>query len=109
MIDLCKDNFDRELESTSNLIVIDLYAEWCGPCKMLAPHLEELDSELSGIKFARINVDKEVELAELFKVREIPMLAFVKNNVLLDFDVGYRTKEQLISLIKEMDKNEDKA
>ena len=109
MIDLRSENFDSVLESTSELILIDLYAEWCGPCKMIAPHLEELECEIPRIKFARINIDSEPRLAKLFKVREIPMLAFVKNNVFLDFAIGYRTKNEISELIKEMDKNEDKA
>lgn len=101
MTDINEKNFKAEVEEAKGLVVIDLYADWCGPCKMIAPHLHELEGEYPNVKFARINVDSEPKLAELFRVSSIPMVAFVKDNVFLDFSVGYVPKENLSELIKE--------
>ena len=98
---LTKDNFKLEVEEYSGLCVIDLYADWCGPCKMLAPILSELEGEYTDVKFCKVNVDNERELAELFKVSSIPLVAFVKNNTYLDMSVGYVPKEKLAGLIEE--------
>ncbi len=92
-------NFKSEVEEYRGLVVIDLYADWCGPCKMLAPIIEELEKENPDVKFAKINVDDERELAMQFKVQSIPMIAFVKDDTLLDVSVGYVPKEKLLSLI----------
>ncbi|MBR5817915.1 MAG: thioredoxin [Clostridia bacterium] len=101
MIKLTKENFKSEVEESSVLSVIDLYADWCGPCKMLSPILEELEREYPNVKFFKINVDEEEELAREFRVKSIPMVAFVKDNTFLDFSVGYVPKESLAELIEQ--------
>lgn len=98
---ITKDNFKSEVEEFGGLAVIDLYADWCGPCRMLAPVLAELEGEYPEVKFCKINVDDEPELARAFKVTNIPMVAFVKDNTFLDFSVGYVPKEKLKGLIEE--------
>lgn len=98
---LTKDNFKAEVESCENLVVIDLWASWCGPCRMLAPVLDELERDYPGVKFCKINVDEQPELAAMFKVESIPMLAFVKNNTFLDFSVGYVPRANIEKLIEE--------
>ena len=98
---ITKDNFKSEVEEFGGLAVIDLYADWCGPCRMLAPVLAELEGEYPEVKFCKINVDNEPELARAFKVTNIPMVAFVKDNTFLDFSVGYVPKEKLKGLIEE--------
>ena len=98
---ITKDNFKAEIEEYSGLAVIDLYADWCGPCKMLAPILSELEGEYPDVKFCKVNVDNEREIASLFKVQSIPLVAFVKNNTYLDMSVGYVPKDKLASMIKE--------
>lgn len=97
-----KDNFEKEVEEHTGLVVIDLYADWCGPCKMLAPVLEELEGEYPQVKFCKINVDNDLELARSFKVESIPMVAFVKDNTFIDVSVGYVPKAKLAGII---DKN----
>ncbi len=109
MLKLTESNFNSEIENSSTLVVIDLYADWCGPCKMLAPHFSALESELAEIKFCKINVDEEPKLAELFHVSSIPMIAYVKNNVFLDFSVGYMEKEELRKKILEMNCSENQV
>jgi thioredoxin 1 len=101
MQELTKENFNRILEETKELIVIDIYATWCAPCRMLAPILEQIETEHSDVKFYKINVDNEREIAEMFRVESIPMIAFVKNNTFLDFSIGLVPKESLEKLIEE--------
>ena len=101
MLNITKENFEAEVEKAESLVVIDLYADWCGPCKMLAPVIEELEREYPDVKFGKINVDNEPELTALFKVQSIPYIALVKNNTFLDFSVGYVPKDTLVRLIEE--------
>ena len=101
MIVITKDNFNSEVEEFSGLAVIDLYADWCGPCRMLAPVLAELEGEYPEVKFCKINVDNEPDLARAFNVKNIPMVAFVKDNTFVDLSVGYVPKEKLAKMIEE--------
>ena len=96
---LTKENFNSEVENHKGLIIIDLYADWCGPCKMLAPVIGELEGENPDVKFCKVNVDNEPELASMFKVTSIPMIAAVKDNTFLDMSVGYVPKASLQKLI----------
>ena len=98
---LTKNNFNSEVEEYKGLILIDLFATWCGPCMMLAPIIDELEGEYPDVKFCKINVDDEPELARMFKVQSIPMIALVKDNTFLDMSVGYVPKEKLKGLIEE--------
>ena len=101
MLQLTKDNFKTEVEEYKGLVIIDLYADWCGPCKMLAPILDELEEEYTDVKFCKINVDNERELAMAFKVESIPMIAAVKDNTFVDVSVGYVPKSKLEKLIND--------
>ena len=101
MIIITKDNFKSEVEEFSGLAVIDLYADWCGPCRMLAPVLAELEAEYPDVKFCKINVDDEPELARAFNVKNIPMVAFVKDNTFADVSVGYVPKDTLKKLVED--------
>ena len=100
MINITKENFEAEVEKSDRLVVIDLYADWCGPCKMLAPTLEELEREYPDVKFGKINVDEQPELTALFKTESIPYIALVKDNTFVDFSVGYVPKATLVRLIE---------
>ena len=101
MIDITKENFEDEVEQSDRLAVIDLYADWCGPCKLLAPIMEELEREYPNVKFCKINVDREPELTAIFKTESIPYVALVKDNTFVDFSVGYVPKATLVKLIEE--------
>lgn len=98
---ITKENFEKEVERHEGLVVIDIYADWCGPCKMLAPVIHELEEEYPDVKFCKINVDDERELALQFKVTSIPTVAFVKDNVFVDVSVGYVEKAKLAAIIEE--------
>lgn len=101
MLVITEKNFEEEVEKSEKLCVIDLYADWCGPCRMLAPVLEELESEYSDVKFCKVNVDNSPEIARMFKVESIPLVAFVKNNTYLDMSLGYVPKAKLASMIEQ--------
>lgn len=96
---ITKDNFEKEVEQFDGLSVIDLYADWCGPCRMLAPILLELEREFTDVKFCKLNIEKEREIASLFKIDSVPTVAFVKDDTFLDLSVGYVEKQVLYDMI----------
>jgi len=98
---ITKDNFKSEVEEAKGLVVLDLYADWCGPCRMLAPTLSELEKEYPDVKFCKVNVDDDPDIARLFKVQSIPFIALVKDNVFLDMSVGFVPKATIAKLIEE--------
>ena len=101
MLVITANNFEEEIEKSDKLCVIDLYADWCGPCRMLAPVLAELETEYPDVKFCKVNVDNEPEIARMFRVESIPLIAFVKNNTYVDMSVGYVPKATLAAKIEE--------
>ena len=101
MTNLTSENFKREVEEHEGLVVIDIWASWCGPCMMLAPVIDELEAEYPDVKFCKINVDEERELALSFKVESIPTVAFVKDNTFIDVSVGFVPKAKLAAMIEE--------
>jgi thioredoxin 1 len=93
-------NFDAEVLKSAEPVVIDFWAEWCGPCKMIGPSLEEISVEMAGkVKIAKINVDDNPELAARYGVRGIPMLAIIKNGEMADQITGARPKSALSAWI----------
>ena len=101
MIVITEKNFSVEVEQSEKLCIIDLYADWCAPCRMIARTIEELEKENPDIKFCKINVDEEENLARAFGVSSIPMVAAVKNNTFIDASVGLVPKSALQKLIDE--------
>ncbi len=99
MTNLTKDNFNSEVENYKGLVIIDIWATWCGPCRMIAPILDEVAKEMPDVKFCKINVDEEPELARMFKVESIPMIAAVKDNTFVDVSVGYIPKDALVAFV----------
>ena len=93
-----KHNFNDVVE-TDKKILIDFYADWCGPCKMMAPVVEEISNEFPDIIVGKVNVDEEGELAELFNISSIPLLCLVKYKKLVDQSLGVTSKEELIKMI----------
>lgn len=97
------DNFLSEVINSDKPVLIDLWAEWCGPCRMLAPVIADIAEEYDGkIKVGKINVDEEPGLAELFGVESIPMVVLVNNGKAEDACVGYRPKEQITAMFKDI-------
>lgn len=82
-------------------VLIDFYADWCGPCKMLAPIIEEIKNEMQGfLEVIKINVDEYPEIAEQYGVRSIPTLVYVKNGEVENVLVGFRPKKDILNAIK---------
>ncbi|APO72890.1 thioredoxin protein [Rhizobium etli 8C-3] len=93
-------NFRSEVLESAEPVVVDFWAEWCGPCKMIAPSLEEIATELAGkVKVAKLNIDENPELAAQFGVRSIPTLAIFKAGEVADIKVGAAPKTALSSWI----------
>ena len=96
VIEIHKDNWKEEVLDSSTTVLVDFWAEWCGPCKAIGPSLDELASELDGkLKVAKVNVDENQNLAAEFEVRSIPSLFIFKNGAIADRMVGAMSKQQL--------------
>ena len=98
-IKLTVDNFDAEVLKSDKPVLVDFFADWCGPCQMLAPVLEEIAKENTNIKVGKINVDEEGELAMKYKVSSIPYLALFKNGEIVNQMVGFGGKEKVLEMI----------
>lgn len=101
MLNITKENIDTEVMSSDGLIAVDFWAAWCGPCKMLAPIFEQLSNEMTNVKFCKVNVDEQPELARQFAVSSIPTIVLIKDGIVVDTLVGYRPKEALAEAVGE--------
>jgi len=99
-ITLNESNFDRELTQDDKPMIVDFWAEWCGPCKMIAPLLDEIAREKAGsVKVAKVNVDDNQSLSLKYNIRAIPALLFFKNGQLRDQVTGVTSKKDLLTRI----------
>ena len=99
MVTLTKDNFENEVLAFEGTVLVDFWATWCGPCKMIAPAVEAIAQEKTHVKVGKIDVDQEPELAIQYKIMSIPTLLVFKNGELVDKAVGLRSKEQIEAML----------
>ena len=95
------ENFNQEVLSSELPVLVDFYADWCGPCKMMSPVLDQLSNELEGqIKIGKVNVDDDPELAGQYKVMSIPNFVLIKNGQIVDQVIGAVPKAQMLAKIQ---------
>lgn len=96
VLEINNDNFNEEVNENKDTLIVDFWAEWCGPCKLLSPIIEELANEFEGkIYFAKVNLDNNQDLAMKFSIRSIPTLLLFKKGQLKDTKVGLLSKNDL--------------
>lgn len=100
VISVNKNNFD-EIKNSDKPVLLDFYADWCGPCRMVSPLVDEIANENPQYLVGKINVDEEPELAQAFGVMSIPMLAVIKDGKLVNQAVGARPKESILDMLKD--------
>ena len=94
-----KNNF-QQLKSSNKTVLLDFYADWCGPCRMVSPIVDEIAQERSDIVVGKINVDNEPELASQFGVMSIPTLVVLKNGKIINQSVGVKPKFQILAMLE---------
>jgi len=99
VIKVGKGNF-KEIKSNSKPVLLDFYADWCGPCQMVAPIVQEIAEEFPQYLVGKVNVDEEMELAQSFSVVSIPMLVVLKDGAIAAQAVGLRSKEEILSMLE---------
>ncbi|EFB75218.1 thioredoxin [Subdoligranulum variabile] len=101
VLHITKENFVNEVVNSDRPVLVDFWASWCGPCRMVSPLVDEIAAEHPEIKVCKVNVDEQPELAGQFQVMSIPTLMVVKNGQVTQRTVGARPKNQILALVQE--------
>ncbi len=99
VIHITKDNFQTEVMESTVPVLLDFWASWCGPCRMVSPVIGEIAQETPTIKVGKINVDEQRELATAFNIMSIPTLVVMKNGKITNQALGVRPKQQILSML----------
>jgi len=99
IVNITQENFDTLVINSSKTVLLDFWAPWCGPCRMVAPILAEIAAQRDDITVGKVNVDEEVDLAREFGIVSIPTLIVLKNGMEVEKAVGYRPKKEILALI----------
>jgi len=100
ILDVTRENFEEEVLKADRKVLVDFYADWCGPCKMLAPIVEEVASEHEDLKVVRINIDNEESIAMDYQIMSIPTLVLIKDGKEVDRVIGYVQKKVIETMIE---------
>jgi len=100
VVKLNKNNFENEVMKSDKKILIDFYADWCGPCRMVSPIVDEIANEHPEYKVCKVNVDEENELAASFEVMSIPSLFVMENGKIINQSMGAKPKAQILAMLK---------
>ena len=98
-ITITKTNFESEVKSFKGEVLLDFWASWCGPCRMLSPVIDEIAEETPALKVGKVNVDDEPELTAAFGVQSIPTVVIIKDGEIKEISVGYKPKDEIIELL----------
>lgn len=101
LLNITKENFQKEVMESNKTVLLDFWATWCGPCMMIAPFIEEIAQERTDITVGKINVDEQMELAMQFSVASIPTLIVIKDGKVVNQSLGARPKEEILTLLGE--------
>ena len=98
-ITITKENFESEVLKSDKPVLLDFWAAWCGPCRMVSPVVDEIADEEKSIKVGKVNVDEQPELASQFRVMSIPTLVVIKDGKVVETSVGAKPKNAILSMI----------
>ncbi len=99
VLKITNENFKTEVLESKEVVLLDFYADWCGPCRMVGPIVEEIAEENEHIKVGKINVDEQAELAMRFKVTSIPLLVVMKDGQMVTQSLGAKPKNQILAML----------
>lgn len=97
---ITKENYQKEIAESEKTVLLDFWASWCGPCRMVSPVVDQIAEETPAIRVGKVNVDEQPELARNFGVSSIPTLVVMKNGKVVNQAVGARPKQQILSLLR---------